>query len=594
MFRKPRTLKSRLFTNLALVVIALIILTGVIAVSISQIASAKQRISNATSELSSLYSAKAGHYNWSASLSNYLNYGTQFSGSTDPTTCVLGQCLYSDTNNTDPTFQSFLSNVEPVHNELHSVGQEILDLAQNNKLSQAKTRYTDEILPMVETLVSNLDQRIETIDQQIAANNETLSFLMAVSVVSTLVAFVFVLVVLVFLFRFLRKEVLQNLYSLSDRIGRLASGNLTLDLPDESTLATVEMRSIRNSLADSVSELAKYIEIIDLGMEYFSNGDFTSQCPIEFRGDFANIRRSMERFQNKMNASLSRMHVSAGFVSSGASQVADSAQTLAQGATEQASSVEELSATINEVSTRVSETAEYSKTANELGKRAGEVVLKSQSEMKQLVNAIKDIAVGAKNIQKIIKVIDDIAFQTNILALNAAVEAARAGVAGKGFAVVADEVRNLAQKSAEAAQNTTALIEQSLHSVSVGEQLSDNTEAAFNEMADYATQTVEMIEKIAQASNEQAQAISQISLGIEQISSVVQMNSATSEESAAASEELSGEANQMKSLLDQFRILSSDADQSHTDFSSAKGNPNSKASSCASSDANFVEEPSKY
>lgn len=593
MFRKPCTLKSRLLGNLSLVVLALIALSAVIGVSIAQIASTKDRISKETAELSSLYSAKAGHYNWSTSLSNYLNYGIEFSGSTDPTKCVLGQCLYDTNNNSDPTFQTFLTAVEPVHNDLHAAGQEILELAKNGKVSEAKTRYTGEILPMVESLVSTLDERIEAINQLLADENQTLSFLMVVSVTSTLVALVIVLIVLVFLFLFLKKEVLENLHVLSDRIGRLASGNLTLDLPEENTLASVEMRNIRNSLADSVSELAKYIEVIDLGMEYFSKGDFTQSCPIEFRGDFVNIRRSMERFQEKMNASLARMDVSAGYVSSGASQVADSAQTLAQGATEQASSVEELSATINEISIRLSETAEYSKAADALGKRAGEVVLRSQTEMTQLVEAIKNIAVGAKNIQKIIKVIDDIAFQTNILALNAAVEAARAGVAGKGFAVVADEVRNLAQKSAEAAQNTTALIEESLHSVSVGEQLSDNTQAAFNEMADYANQTVDMIEKIAHASEEQAQAVAQISQGIDQISSVVQMNSATSEESAAASEELSSEANQMKALLDQFIIRANSDDEAHTE-SSAFSSKHTAQSNAGSSESDFLEEPSKY
>lgn len=593
MFHKPRTLRRKLFSSLAFVVAALFALTIIIAVSISRISATQQRISNATEEISSLYTAKAGHYNWASSLNNYLNYGIEFSGSTDPTECVLGQCLYDDNNsNIDPTFQTFVSNVEPVHNDLHAVGGEILAMAQKNQVSQAKTRYIEEILPSVESLVSRLDERIQVIEQQISSENEHLSVLMLVSVIATLAALAFVLIVLVLLFRFLKKEVLHNLDTLSDRIGRLASGNLNLELPDESTLETVEMRNIRNSLADSVSELAKYIQVIDLGMEYFSNGDFTPSCPIEFRGDFANILRSMERFQKKMNDSLARMDLSAGFVSSGASQVADSAQTLAQGATEQASSVEELSATINEVSARISETAEYSKTANELGKRAGEVVLKSQSEMKQLMNAIKDIAVGAKNIQKIIKVIDDIAFQTNILALNAAVEAARAGVAGKGFAVVADEVRNLAQKSAEAAQNTTALIEESLRSVSVGEQLSDNTEAAFNEMAEYANQTVEMIEKIAQASNDQAQAISQISMGIDQISSVVQMNSATSEESAAASEELSSEANQMKALLDQFNIWRNGTDQSNAECPAENLKQHLEPS--APSSAAFEEVPSKY
>ncbi len=202
---------------------------------------------------------------------------------------------------------------------------------------------------------------------------------------------------------------------------------------------------------------------------------------------------------------------------------------MAQGATEQASSVQELSATIADISEHISNTADFSKQANELGVQAGSVVERSKEEMSHLIDAIRDIATASEHIQKIIKAIDDIAFQTNILALNAAVEAARAGNAGKGFAVVADEVRNLAQKSAEAAKNTTELIENSLEHVAKGEQLAESTGEAFTEVAKYSDDILAMVAKIADASQEQALSISQISQGVDQISSVVQMNSATSE-----------------------------------------------------------------
>ena len=181
----------------------------------------------------------------------------------------------------------------------------------------------------------------------------------------------------------------------------------------------------------------------------------------------------------------------------------------------------------------------------------------SVSDMELAKMAMDEISATSKDIGKVIKTIDDIAFQTNILALNAAVEAARAGAAGKGFAVVADEVRNLSQKSAEAAKNTTALIESSIEAVEKGTQLVSKTSSGFVEVAAKTSEVVGLVDAISSQAQEQAAAISQVSIGIEQVSSVVQMNSATSEESAAASEELSSQAEVLKSLVGQFTLATS-------------------------------------
>ncbi|WP_243425459.1 methyl-accepting chemotaxis protein, partial [Intestinimonas butyriciproducens] len=310
-----------------------------------------------------------------------------------------------------------------------------------------------------------------------------------------------------------------------------------------------EFGELAQRLNFSFQELSKYVDTIDNGMTEFSAGNFTYECPIQFRGDFAHIQASIENFQEKMRSMLGELETSSAQVSAGAEQVADGAeqvadgaQALAQGATEQASSVEELSASIADSSNYISDTAVFSQKADQLGQESREIVNKGKEEMEQLLSSIQEIAHASNNIQSIIKVINDIAFQTNILALNAAVEAARAGNAGKGFAVVADEVRSLAQKSTDAAKETTGLIKNSLQHVSHGEEIARRTNAAFNDVATASENILDMIAKIAQASQEQADSISQISVGIDQISAVVQTNSATSEESAAASEELSSQA----------------------------------------------------
>lgn len=264
---------------------------------------------------------------------------------------------------------------------------------------------------------------------------------------------------------------------------------------------------------------------------------------------FAHIQSSIESFQEKMRGTLSELESSASQVSAGADQVADGAQALAQGATEQASSVEELSAAIDDISNHISDTAEFSQKADRLGQDSREIVNKSKEEMQQLLTSIQEIAQASNHIQSIIKVIDDIAFQTNILALNAAVEAARAGNAGKGFAVVADEVRSLAQKSADAAKETTDMIKNSLRHVSEGEEIAKRTDTAFNGVVTASENILDMIAKIAHASREQADAISQISVGVDQISAVVQTNSATSEQSAASVMAW------MKVLVDHFPVI---------------------------------------
>lgn len=331
----------------------------------------------------------------------------------------------------------------------------------------------------------------------------------------------------------------------------LSEGNLKVHVDYH---GSNEFGELAQQLNFSFQELANYVDTIDKGMTEFSLGNFTYECPIQFRGDFAHIQSSIERFQEKMRGTLGELETSAAQVSTGAEQVADGAQALAQGATEQASSVEELSAAIADISNHISDAAAFSQQADQMGQESREIVKKSKEEMEQLLVSIKEIAQASNNIQNIIKVIHDIAFQTNILALNAAVEAARAGNAGKGFAVVADEVRSLAQKSADAARETTGLIRNSLQHVSHGEEIAKRTDAAFNDVAAVSEHILDMIAKIAHASQEQADAISQISVGIDQISAVVQTNSATSEQSAAASEQLSSQANMMKNLLNTFQV----------------------------------------
>lgn len=236
------------------------------------------------------------------------------------------------------------------------------------------------------------------------------------------------------------------------------------------------------------------------------------------------------------------------------SQVAGASEALAQGSTEQASAIEQITASINDIADKTKQNAEEANNASELVAQAIEEVRRGNDQMRDMMAAMEDINVSSESISKIIKVIDDIAFQTNILALNAAVEAARAGDAGKGFAVVAEEVRNLAAKSASAASETAEMIEDSIRKVNAGSNIADETAKALETITAAVKESDAIIKNIAEASNYQATAIAQIDQAVEQVAQVVQTNSATSEECAAASVELSNQANRMRDLMSVFNL----------------------------------------
>ncbi len=352
--------------------------------------------------------------------------------------------------------------------------------------------------------------------------------------------------------------------TITKAIGNLVGGmkNLTEGHLDH-TVAVQSLDELGH-LAKDFNGMSDYLKSIiydvDRLLSGIGEGNFTQTTQIAYVGDFDSILASINNISLTLSETLSQINRASEQVASGASQISDASQALSQGATEQAGSIEELSATFNEFSQQIKQNAINARNASKSTGQIGENIMASNRQMLALMDAMQNIDRSSSEIGRIIKTIDDIAFQTNILALNAAVEAARAGEAGKGFAVVADEVRNLASKSAEAAKSTTGLIEESMRAVRNGTTLTDQAAKSLNAVVSGSKEIETVINKIAEASNEQASAVSQITIGVEQISTVVQTNSATAQQSAATSEELSGQAEMLKALIAKFQLINSSRD----------------------------------
>lgn len=379
-----------------------------------------------------------------------------------------------------------------------------------------------------------------------------------VTIYGTAILLVIIILIGIFGCIYIANRVVEPIKLFIDRLSKLANGDVSSPMP-QFEAASSEFIVFKDSLNSTINNTGAIIQDIDYLLSSFSSGNFDvfSQATDQYVGDYKNILTSFRVLKHGLTDSFQNILQVSEQVSAGSSQVSFGSQSLAQGATEQASSVQELSASIADVTERIKANASSAEKAKGITVETAEIMQGSVSDMNLAREAMDEISATSKNISKVIKTIDDIAFQTNILALNAAVEAARAGSAGKGFAVVADEVRNLSQKSAEAAKSTTALIESSIEAVEKGTLLVNRTSVGFADVAAKAGEIVTIVDDISAQAQEQAAAISQISIGIDQVSSVVQMNSATSEESAAASEELSSQAEVLKSLVDQFKLATS-------------------------------------
>ncbi len=451
--------------------------------------------------------------------------------------------------------------------------EKVMENARKNNNEVASSIFFNEYQPLLVKAGQLLEEiNATSMNRANALYNQsntakTTAFLLLVVV--SAIALIFTVSLAVYLTRSMTKPI----FEIEKAAEKLANGDLEANVlyssKDELGLLSKSFRSMSENLKSIISEI-NYL----LGEMGDGNFKVATKMEEKYVGEYRDILLAMRGINRNLSNTLTQIHQASDQVAGGSDQVSSGAQALSQGATEQASSIEELSATITEISAQIKQNADNAQTADTLSSEAGAGVAESNQKMQQMIVAMGEITNTSNQISRIIKTIDDIAFQTNILALNAAVEAARAGAAGKGFAVVADEVRNLSQKSAEAAKNTTALIESAITAIANGTKIADEAAKSLEVVVEKAGVVGEKIGEIARASDEQANSIRQVTIGVDQISSVVQTNSATAEESAAASEELSGQAQILKDLVGKFRLREdglSDARNAVAEEASAAG-----------------------
>ena len=442
-----------------------------------------------------------------------------------------------------------MKNILAMVDAWSSSGQQILEIVNSGQIPSEE--QVEQYTKLEQDAINGLDAIIATAaDNALKFKNTAME---SASASRMVLCFIFgaAFMLTILMLGILRKRIISPIYVLLESAEKIEQGNLEEEIPyvsrDEFGELADSFRQIQASLKDVIMD-------VKTNLERMGGNDFCVEIHANYRGEFEMIRESMEAISDYLSMALLRINESADQVAGGSDQVAAGAQMLSQGATQQASSVEELAATINELTSHVAQNADSASNATRTAKEVKDYAVESGKRMAEMLEAISNISDRSKEIGKIIKTIEDIAFQTNILALNAAVEAARAGEAGKGFAVVADEVRNLAGKSAEASNNTAEMIKESLKAVENGAAIADETAQSLKNVVEGVQGITQAIEDISASSGEQASSLSQVTIGIDQISSVVQTTSATAEESAASSEELSDQARKLKELVGQFRL----------------------------------------
>ena len=474
----------------------------------------------------------------------------EFTGSTDPTGCVLGQWIYGEAGSSNETVMKLRNQIKPLHEELHGSAIQVLELYEKDP-KQAQSYYQETIQANLGVLVGLLDQVVEEETILKEESRESILDTMRIMRNSFWGGIALALFCLLSLVSYVLRRVVKPILIITAKARPLEEGCLKLEMDYD---RNDEIGDLAHTIKRSMEQTNQYVEDINRIMNELSQGNFNVGTSVRFIGDFSTIESSINSFTSSLSTAMSNIDEVEGTVFGYAENLSAGAQALAQGATQQASAVEELLATLDDLSRNAQRNIKTASTVREDARLTGEQVNLSSRQMEELVAAMRDISATSNKIEKIISTIEDIAFQTNILALNAAVEAGRAGEAGKGFAVVSTEVRSLAARSDEAAKATKELIENSVQAANRGDQIVNEVSATLSRTLDLVSKSNLAVGEITEAVQIEATAIEQVTEGVGQISEVVQTNSASSEESATVSTELFEQVRRLRDQTSRFQL----------------------------------------
>jgi methyl-accepting chemotaxis protein len=451
-----------------------------------------------------------------------------------------------------------IDNINAAYGQYEPSITKFLELVAANKLTEGNDLVVNTMAPIGATLRDDFLKMMQLVSDEAAASSKANASSAASATIIMIIVVVVAVVIAIILGVYISRIISYPMVKLTS-VGRLLSkGDLNIDsVLSAKDYEIQKQKDECGALATVFTELIATTTKQVNALQRLADGDLTVDFAAASEKD--KLGMSIITLTESLNGLIGSILTASEQVTSGASMVSHSSMALSQGATEQASSVQQLTASLEQIATQTHTNARSATEANELAREARENAAAGNGQMKEMLSAMEEISASSANINKIIKVIDDIAFQTNILALNAAVEAARAGQHGKGFAVVAEEVRTLAARSANAAKETTDLIENSIKKVEAGTKIANDTAGALHQIVDQVDKAAGLVSSIAKESSEQALGVEQINQGIIQVSQVVQTNAATAEESAAASEELSAQAEQLKETVSVFKVKKSSA-----------------------------------